>query len=187
MDKKKITFVVFCLVVVAQLYVPGKMVFDRENILVTGKPFKFKTAPVDPSDPLRGKYITLNFEETQAKVYDEKNWDYNMTAYVLLSTDSNGYAIIDRATHHEPIAGSNVDYILANTFYYNTNDSTVSIEYPFNRYYMEETKAQAAEDLYRNSIGGSTKVTYALVYVKDGKAVLKDVMINDASIKDLVK
>jgi len=184
MDKKKIIFLVFCLMVAAQLYVPAKMIFDRDSVLVNGKPFKFKAAPIDPSDPFRGKYIVLNFEATIASPKDS-SWVYNSPVYIELTNDSAGYARIFAVHRQEPSNGTN-DYILAKALYFNDNDKTLSIEYPFNRYYMEESKAQGAETLYRNIMGDSTQVTYALVYVKSGEAVLKDVFVNEVSIKDRV-
>ena len=185
MDKKKIVFVVFCLVVVAQLYVPAKMIFDRNDILITGKPFKFKAAPIDPSDPLRGKYIVLNFEATTTDAPKGTTWAYDSPVYLELTHDSNGYAKISSVYQEAPMDRS--DYVEAKVAYFNDNLNTLSIEYPFNRYYMEESKAQDAEDLYRNISGDSTQVTYALVYVKSGEAVLKDVLVNNVSIKDMVK
>ena len=49
---------------------------------------------------------------------------------------------------------------------------------------MEESKAKPAEDIYRkyNRRLDTINKTYAVVAVKDGKAVLKDVFINDKSI-----
>ena len=61
------------------------------------------------------------------------------------------------------------------------------IEYTFDRFYMEETKAQAAEDMYRESIVDSSQVAYALVNIRNGEAVIRDVLINGTSISDLVK
>jgi uncharacterized membrane-anchored protein len=186
MDNKKIIFLVFCLAVTAQLYVPSKMIFDRNDVLVSGKPFKFKVAPVDPSDPVRGKYITLNYETTTVPVPVGSEWPYFSPVYLELTQDSNGFASVI-AAHHEVPTNESGSYVKAKTLYYNSTDNTISIAYPFDRYYMEESKAQGAEDLYRASVPDSTQVTYALVYVKDGEAVLKDVMINDVPIKNLVK
>ena len=49
---------------------------------------------------------------------------------------------------------------------------------------MEESKAKPAEDIYRkyNRQGNNKSETYALVAVKNGNAVLKDVYINDKPI-----
>jgi hypothetical protein len=52
---------------------------------------------------------------------------------------------------------------------------------------MEEKKAYDAEIVYNESLRDSIDHnTYALVFVKDGKAVLKDVLIDNISIKELV-
>ena len=53
---------------------------------------------------------------------------------------------------------------------------------------MEETKAYDAEVAVRNNQRDSIQNnTYALVYIKNGEAVLNDVIINDMSIKDYVE
>ena len=55
MIKMKILLSVFILVALVQLFVPAKMILDREDILDMGKEYKFKTEPIDPNDPFRGK------------------------------------------------------------------------------------------------------------------------------------
>ena len=51
---------------------------------------------------------------------------------------------------------------------------------------MEESKATAAEDIYRKAITNGS-VVYALVNICDGKAVLNDVFVDDISIVSLIK
>ena len=51
------TFIIFIVVAIAQLFIPTQMILNQETILKTGKPYRFKTQPVDPSDPFKGKYI----------------------------------------------------------------------------------------------------------------------------------
>ena len=48
--------------VMVHLYVPAKMIFNKEAVLAQGKDYRFKTAPIDPYDPFRGKYIDLYYE-----------------------------------------------------------------------------------------------------------------------------
>ncbi len=62
MNTKKLLLVAFILVALAQLYVPTKMILNRENVLANGTDFKFRTAPIDPNDPFRGKYVNLQYE-----------------------------------------------------------------------------------------------------------------------------
>ena len=62
MNKKILLISAFVLVVLVQLYVPAKMIWGREEVLNTGTEYKFRTAPIDPNDVFRGKYINLNYE-----------------------------------------------------------------------------------------------------------------------------
>jgi len=58
--------IVFVLVAFAQLAVPGSLIWKREHTLRQGNVWKFRTAPVDPVDVFRGRYVALHFEvETQ--------------------------------------------------------------------------------------------------------------------------
>ena len=94
MNNKKILLPAFILVALVQLYVPSKMILHREEILDTGKEYKFKTAPIDPTDPFRGKYITLRYDENMVEIQNEKDWVRGETIYVFLAKDSDGFAKI---------------------------------------------------------------------------------------------
>ncbi len=80
------------------------------------------------------------------------------------------------------------DYIKASVSYSVADTMTmVFIQYPFDRFYMEESKAPQAEITYNESLRDTNQVTYAVVLVKKGEAVVKDVMIDDRSIVDIVR
>lgn len=185
MANKKLLLVTFCVVALIQLYVPAKMIFDSEDVLTTGKEFKFKTEPIDPNDPFRGKYITLRFEENHMEQLTDTNWVANQDIYVELIRDVDGYAKIKTISKTEP--SNTEDYVKSKVNYYSQfNEKVVYIDYPFERYYMEETKAPDAEIAYRESARDTSQNTYALVNIKKGQAVLKDVFINEISIKTIV-
>ncbi|MCK5028785.1 MAG: GDYXXLXY domain-containing protein [Bacteroidales bacterium] len=186
MNSKKLILYVFILVALVQLYLPAKMIFDKEKAISSGTEYKFKTAPVDPTDPFRGKYITLRFEETQFIVTDETEWMYGEDAYVILTTDDEGYAKISCVSKTEPF--DDVDFVKAKVSYISSIDGkNLSIEYPFNRFYMEESKALEAEIVYGETWNNQASVTYALVNVKGNEAVLTDVLIDGVSIREIVK
>jgi uncharacterized membrane-anchored protein len=186
MDKKKIIFTLFIVVVLVQIYVPAKMILNREDILKTGTEFRFKTAPVDPNDPFRGKFINLHFEETEIDIENESDWVYNETIYVIIEADDEGFARIQSVSKEEPFG--NKDYVKVKAGYVSGNgEKKLSIDYPFNRFYMEESKAGAAEVSYRKSQVDTNQVTWALVSVKEGEAVLKDVLIDGVSIVEIAR
>ncbi len=186
MKRKKLVFVLFVLVALLQCWVPGKMILDRENILATGKAFKFKARPVDPTDFFRGKYLTLDFEHRMVKVKNTKDWTPGETIYLQLKENAQGFAEITSVSKNKPIGAT--DFLVAKVE--STWDETgkqISVQFPFDRYYLEETKAYTAENAYRKAVVDSTQVAYALVMIKDGESVLKDLRINERSVQDLVK
>ncbi len=177
--------ILFIVVAIAQLFIPAQMIFNREAIIEKGTVYKFKTQPVDPSDPFRGKYINLNYD-VRSFVTTDTLWKRQDEVYVYLDTDSLGFAKISEVSKI-PLNLTN-DFVVAEVGWYNKRTQKLNFNLPFNRYYMEETKAYDAEvavrDLQRDSIPNNT---YALVYIKDGEAVLNDVIINEISIKDYVE
>jgi uncharacterized membrane-anchored protein len=186
MSKTKLLFPAFILVAIIQVYVPARMIWNREEVLGAGKEYLFKAAPVDPNDPLRGKFITLRYDESTVAVENEQDWKPGEAIYIYLTTDSEGFAKI-KSVSKERSAGDR-DFVKANVWLISRDGShKLTIRYPFDRYYMEESKAFAAEQTYNQSLQDTSKVTYALVSIKDGDAVLKDVLINGTSIREIVK
>lgn len=179
-------FLIFLIVAGAQLFVPAKMILNQETILETGKLYKFKTQPIDPSDPFKGKYISLNYAIDVYKTKDSL-WERRKPIYVYLETDSLGYAKVETVSRTILPENKN-EFVKANVQWYAKYSSELNIDFPFNRYYMKETKAYDAEIAVRNRQRDSfPDNTHALIYVKNGEAVLNDVIIDNISIKDYVE
>lgn len=186
MKNNKITYALFFVAaVIAQWFVPMQIIYQQEDILSTGKMFKFKTAPVDPYDAFRGKYIYLNYDQTTISVPNLKKYNSNDEIFVLLK-DSAGYALVTSISKTKPKSG---DYFKAKIGWVDqlSSKNLISIDYPFNRFYMNEYKAKPAETVYADSNRNPNTTTYALIAVKEGEAVVKDVLINEISIKILAK
>ncbi|HEY9489676.1 MAG TPA: GDYXXLXY domain-containing protein [Chryseosolibacter sp.] len=180
---KTYQIVFFGLMCVAQWYVPGAMIVAQETVLRSGKVFRFKTAPVDPSDPFRGKYITLDFESEVYKHNNDRQWERGETVFVLLRENEYGFAQISDIADSEPIDA--IDFFKAEVAF--SDEETVRVNFPFDRFYLEESKAFQAEKIYRERQNDSTQTAYAVVRIKNGQAVLEDVLINDRSIVDIVR
>lgn len=183
MFNSKAALIILAGAAIVQLYVPAAMIIEREHVLTDGRIYKFKTAPVDPNDPFRGKYIELNYAANNFRMQQKNNWERNETVYVLISNSADGFAKIDTLLKEQPAGG---DFIKAKVNYISF-DSLLYVDYPFNKYYMEEGKAPAAEKVYTEYRRDTTHKTYALVSVKDGDAVLKDVMIDETPIREMIK
>ncbi|MEP6737161.1 MAG: GDYXXLXY domain-containing protein, partial [Chryseolinea sp.] len=186
----------------------GRMIYQSEDVILSGTLYKFETEPVDPSDPFRGKYIVLNFKEDVVEDSIKSTgaeWSSGETAFVRFGIDSDGFA---HAIKILKVAPSDGDYLTTKVLYSDSdldhidtvtakiNNSIVTtvqkrarvhFSIPFNRLYLEESKAQPAEEQYRISQRDSTSTTYGLVRMGKGQAVLVDVMIDGKSIVDVVR
>lgn len=177
---KTLVIILFIAMCIAQLAVPGMMIWESEQVALNGTPYKFRTQPVDPSDPFRGKYITLSFLNNHS--YDTAQWSSGDPVNVVFTTDSAGFATVSRFSREEPDGP-----YLHTTINYVDSDSEVYFNIPFNRFYMEESKALPAEEYYRDAMRDSARVCYGLVMMGRGKAVITDVMINDRSVVEIVR
>jgi uncharacterized membrane-anchored protein len=189
-------WIAFALLVAAQWFVPVSLITKSERTLVDGTEFRFRTQPVDPSDPFRGKYITLSFEAANIMVRDTAQHQYEPGEDVFASIvlDSAGFAVVDSLYTEDPrdesltMLKSKVNYAYMEA----DGGQSVQIDFPFERLYLEESKASEAERVYwqnQRFVTDSTTAikSYAVVRIRDAHAVLVDVMINDRSIVDIVR
>jgi uncharacterized membrane-anchored protein len=179
---KYLIWICFIIMIVAQWYIPGNMIFGKEQILRKGELIKFQTTPIDPNDPFRGKYVFLSFKENRFRPSNKNGFDRGQEIYVVLRKDPDNYATISNISATKP--GKGILFVKANADYIEEN-GTVHINYPFDRFYMEEFKAPIAERIYNEGRMDSTQKAYALINVLEGDAVIKDVLINDSSISEL--
>lgn len=187
MKTKNILIILFLIVAIIQIAVPAKMIYKYENILKSGKEYRFKISPVDPNDPFRGKFISLHIDQNSFKINRADKWENGEDIYVTIdSLSQDKFIRITNISKVKP--DSKADFVKAKVDYVNswdsanswnnTNGSIVYIKYPFETYYLDENKAPQAEHFFRESIRDSNKLNYVAVKVIDGDAVLKDLIIN---------
>lgn len=184
---KKFLIILFVFMCVAQWLVPAKMIYDSEVVVTGGVVYKFITQPVDPSDPFRGKYITLSFDANTIVLRDSGDWVAGEEAFVLFEEDSLGFATPVSISRNEPDAPSFLKTTVNYVENYSDSPYTVNFTLPFDRFYLEESKASQAEQAYWQAQRDTAQVAYGVVRIGKGQAVLTDVMINDQSIVDVVK
>ncbi len=134
---------------------------------------------------MRGKYITLGFVDDYIEIQGDSSFLGAQEIFVIVEENDLGFAIIKNINVDKP--SDHMDYVKAkiNHVSYYEDTARIYIQYPFDRYYMEEFKAPIAEEVYFESARDSTSVTWALVKIKDGEAVLQDVMIDGISIHEI--
>ncbi|MCE5285808.1 MAG: GDYXXLXY domain-containing protein [Pelosinus sp.] len=177
--REKLKFNLFVVVAVLQLFVPLYMMWHWENILTAGQQYYWRTAPVDPYDALRGRYVRLSFKEMKGKVAPETHLQYGQTAYASIAADENGYAYISLVSAAQPETGQ---YLKVKVIY--LKGDTASVQLPFNRFYMREDLASSAEQAYTRAAGKEGAVA---VRVKDGLGVVEELYIGDKTITEYLR
>jgi len=170
-------------VIVVQLAVPLSMIIKREVTLKEGIEFRFKTAPVDPFDAFRGRYVALRVDVNQ--VPTQETLSYQKNVYAALMVDEQGYAKIMSVSSQKP---KNVPYVMATVGY--QSGGLVNVHLPFDRYYMNEKSAPRAESLYREhnfNRQGQPADAYITVRVKDGFSVIDGLYLGGKKIEELIK
>lgn len=180
--KKAALLIAFGLMVLAQWWVPVEMILGSQRILEEGHPLKFRCAPVDPTDPFRGRYIVLDFEVARVEVKPEQDFGAAKEVYLVFSKDSLGFARVESVSANPPV-GSPL-FVKAPIAFIDTEGGRkfLNLDLPFTRFYLEETKAPIAESLYRQGVSDTLGNTYGLVYIRNGEARIGDVFIRDTSI-----
>lgn len=170
---------------VVQLAVPGKMMLDRELTLRLGESFRFETAPVDPYDPFRGRYVALNFTTPNMIVEDWEVGNSVQKAFAVIETGESGSARIASLHRTRPAEGH---YLKVNVL--RRGPETYHITLPFDRYYMNEHTAPEAERLYlaeaRRGMGERPD-TYADVRIRRGMGVIAGLYLNGTPVEERVR
>lgn len=178
---KSLVLLIFIFTVIAQLSVPASIIYKKNNTLHSGKMFRFKTKPIDPADPFVGRYVDLSFDQDTISVHNPKDYKADEIIYLEIIQGIDSFAII-KAISSAPFNHTS-NYIQAKIG--SIAEQYVYINYPFTRFYMEESKAPEAE-IYANTMARDTlNFCYAEVMVLRGDAVLKDIKINNKTIKAL--
>jgi len=182
---KKIRIILFALVAIGMLAVPLYMVIKGEGLLRKGAVYIFKTAPVDPYDAMRGRYVTLNFERNFIDIPqgNEEKLNNGDLVFLSLRKDKDGFADFSAISKNKPEKG---DYIRLNIS--RLQDRRCYFVLPFNRFYMNEKLAPDAETaVFKASRMRSQSRCTATVRVYDGTAVVEDLFIDGVPIRDYIR
>lgn len=180
MKNKRLLLGLFIGVALLQAAVPLFMAWRWENILQTGQRFYWQTAPVDPYDAFKGRYVHLGFKDTQVPILDNGISGFGQKAYAIVEQNTEGQAFISGVTAQRPEQG---DYIKV-VVYRNHEQDKAHVVLPFTRYYVPEDIAPAAESAYRESAG---KTGVAAVRIKDGYGVVEELYIEGKPLYEYLR
>jgi uncharacterized membrane-anchored protein len=179
---KPLGMALLCVVFLAQLSAPISMIFGQERVLRTGTQYKFKTAPVDPYDAFRGRYVALAFENNFVPIAPSVLIENGTRVYAVLAVDPDGFARFDGFELRKPASG---DYIETHALW--TDEGKLHLNIPFDRYYMREELAPQAELAYReHSSNFGVHDAYVTVRVRFGRAAVEELFIDGKPIYDFL-
>lgn len=184
---RKLKISLFAAMIVIQLAVPSWMMIRRELILSRGELYLFRTQAVDPNDPFRGKYIDLQYDTLLTNIHNPHGKFFEGDkVYALLGKDDLGFAYVKSISTRKPskkyaFVKAKIDYIS------DWEGKVVFLEYPFQRFYVDEDAAPEVERRYFESLSDTTKETYAVLRIYYGDGVLQDVQTNGVSIRSGTK
>jgi uncharacterized membrane-anchored protein len=170
----------FILVAFIQLTVPLFMAWRWEDVLRTGRRFYWQTAPVDPYDAFKGRYVALEFKENTISGAQIDKMTAGQMVYAIIDENAEGKAYISGLSMVRPDSGY---YIKAKA--YAVGKDKIHIDLPFNRYYLPEELAAQAEGVYRESAGKQHGV--AVVRIKDGYGVVEQLYVGDRTLQEVLQ
>ena len=172
---------IFGAVALAQLAVPAALVWQREQTLNHGRVWKFRTAPVDPVDVIRGRYIALRFAAEEFTSPSKFEAGDN-SVYGVLKEGTDGFAEIDHLTTETVRTDDAVP--VDSVRWYNGKQQ---VRFPFNKFWVAEADAAAAEHAYVENNRRDNQNAYVTVRVRDGDAALDQLYIDNQPLSDYVR
>ena len=169
--------IIFALVALAQLAVPASLIWKREQTLRHGSVWKFRSAPVDPVDVFRGRYVSLEFEAEAQEITPPPNVNGRETIFVTLRNDAEGFAQIDQVLATRPGGDEYIEARLVG--------NTVSL--PFDKYWLTERDAPAAETAYRAQSRRDKRNAFVTVRVFRGDAALEQLYLDGQPLGEYLR
>ena len=177
---------VFAVAAVAQWLLPLSGIWQHERVISRGTLVRIECAAPDPYDPLRGRYLAVR--PAQSSVSKPEGFPDGaglVPVWATLEAGDDGLARI-RSVSLEPVSGPTVIPLTARWSGTTNGTDVISLEWPFDRFYLNERLAPDADKLVADR-SRDRKQTVAEVRLLDGRAVLTDVLLDGVSVRELVK
>ncbi|MEM7408834.1 MAG: GDYXXLXY domain-containing protein [Myxococcota bacterium] len=133
-----------------------------------GQAYRFQTAPIDPVDAFRGRYVRLNFAPASVPWADDGRVAAGGDAFASLGVDTEGFAVLE-AAYADPPEGLDVVPVRVLSAY----EHTASVRLAFDRYYLPEHEAPRVEAEMRRGAE-----SFAVVRVEGAHALLEDLVVD---------
>lgn len=132
-------------VVATQAALVGVAVAPQLSARVTGDTYSFRVAPLDPIDPFRGAYVTLDYPDLHR---DQTNNDDRGTLYITLA-EADGVMVADDYSRDRPSGDQP---------YLSCNDRDWQVECGIESLFLPQDEATAMEDMLRDGAIAEVKI-----------------------------
>lgn len=196
LNTPKYKLVLLGIAAVAQLFAVRSMIINHEKVLTNGTQYKMKTTPVDPYDPFRGKYVRLSVDNV-LELEPTDTYKAGEAVYATLKMDGLGFIDISSIQRTKPLHQKFIKTKIRYASLYTKNRNKenkpkievfrVTLDLPFQRFYLEENVAPKAETLYRRHSQRNKEDAYITFRLLKGKAVLEQLFIKDVPVAEFVR
>lgn len=160
-----------------------KIVYDKDQLLKTGREITMPVKPLDPRDIFRGDYVTLGYDistlnTSQVPIGNFDNFPVGSAAYVTLSQAPAGGWAVAAVTPEFPTAAAPADVVLKGRIdrvwrAHTASDSSINMRYGIETYFVPEGTGRALESKVREH-----KIDAIVTVGQDGTAVLKGLVVD---------
>lgn len=178
MSRARLLMLVLLAVFAVQWAVPASLLVRGWLTLSQGQRYYFRTAPVDPVDAFRGRYVVLDFDAARVPA-PPVALPHESRVYVPLRVGADRFARLG-APSPRPPPGPYLEARVARS-----DGETLWLRLPFDRYYLDERLAPEAERVVREASGNARRASsraYVAVKVRQGHAVLEELFIDDLPV-----
>jgi hypothetical protein len=177
---KNILWIVFAISCLLQWAAPLMQISGHEKVIAEGALVSFRCQAPDPYDMLRGRFLAVRVLPETFELAGKSYFESGEFLYALIEPDADGLVVMKNLTREKPLSG-----VFVKVKNLHTITEHARIEWPFDRFYLNEKIAPKADEWYRKNVRTPSAVT-AEVRVLNGKAVLVDLKLEGRSFKQIL-
>ena len=163
----------------AQWAAPVSLLLRGARIEGQGQRYYFRTAPVDPVDAFRGRYVILSFDVARVPMPAVPTLRRGERVYAPLRVGDDRFARLGIVQRERP-DGPHLEVRVQHH-----DGQQLWLQLPFDRYYLDEHLAPRAERAVADASGRRVQApsrAYVAVKVHHGDAVLEELFIDDEPV-----
>ena len=190
MNVKNWPLILFVLGSIFQWYILSGWISRSEQVISKGIYAKIPCRQVDPIDPFRGAYLTVNpdpavfeFDDSLQYMQGQEIW----VNYSCYTDDVCSYYSIQQIDQ-SPEMPVHLRCKISSVYPYRKDDAshssfTGTIEYPISRFYFNEKLSDDITDRYNKALRDTAQKVLAGIYVtEDGRAILEGIWLGDTRL-----